>query len=100
MKKAKCFKCDKVLKFNPGLGGHGDFVLDKRDKDGLDIFICGCPRTLKFKVDVKHYMENRGKGNFIAKTVDAYLDYSDGIDKKPKKVKGSSAKKVLDFFGF
>ena len=25
MKKAKCFKCDKVLKFNPGFGGHGDF---------------------------------------------------------------------------
>ena len=100
MKKAKCFKCNKVLKFNPGFGGHGDFVKDKRDKDGLDIFICGCPRTLKFKVDVKHYMENRGKGNFIAKTVDAYLDYSDGIDKKPKKVKGSSVKKVLDFFGF
>ena len=52
MKKAKCFKCDKVLKFNPGLGGHGDFVLDKRDKDDLDIFICGCPRTIKFKIDV------------------------------------------------
>ncbi len=45
-------------------------------------------------------MKNRGKGDFIAKTVDAYLDYSDGIDKKPKKVKGSSAKKILDFFGF
>ena len=86
MKKAKCFECNKVLKFNPGFGGHGDFVKDKRDKDGLDIFICGCPRTIKFKIDVKHYMKNRSKGDFIAKTVDAY--------------KGPSAKKILDFFGF
>ena len=49
---------------------------------------------------LKHYMKNRGKGDFIAKTVDAYLDFSEGINKKPKKVKGSSAKKFLDFLGF
>lgn len=101
MKKAKCYKCKKILKFNSEFGMHGEFVHIERDKDGLDIFMCGCPRTLKFKIDMKHYYKNQQKKkNFTLKTVDAYLDFSDGIYKKPKKAKNAKAKKILDFFGF
>ena len=77
MKKAKCFKCDKILKLKPGFGGHGDFVLDKRDKDGLDIFICGCPRTLKFKIDLKTMIYI---GSLLVSGITMYFTFMSELD--------------------
>ena len=41
MKKAKCFKCKRVLTYNPEFAGKGEFVRNKRDSDGLGVFECG-----------------------------------------------------------
>ncbi len=100
MKKAKCYNCGKVLKFTQGIAGPSEFVLEQRDVDGMDIFLCGSVRGCKFKLDVKYYMENRHKKDFIAKTVDADLDFSEGHEKMPKKkIKRSVLRKARDFFG-
>ncbi len=86
MKKAKCFKCKRVLTYNQSFAGRGEFVRDKKDIDGLDIFSCGyfiC--HAEFKIDMNDFIKNGHKKNFIYKTVDAKYDYSDGINKPRKK---------------
>ena len=86
MKKAKCFKCKRVLTYNPSFAGKGEFVKNKRDSDGLDIFECGYFTChAEFKIDMIYYSKNRNKKNFIIKTVDAKYDYNDGINKPKKK---------------
>ena len=86
MKKAKCFKCKRVLTYNPSFAGKGEFVKNKRDSDGLDIFECGYFTChAEFKIDMIYYSKNRHKKNFIIKTVDAKYDYNDGINKPKKK---------------
>ena len=100
MKKAKCYKCGKVLTFTQDIAGPSEFVHEERDIDGMDIFGCGSIRGCKFKLDIKYYMKNRHKKNFIAKTVDADLDFSEGHDKKPrKKIKRSVFRKARDILG-
>ena len=87
MKKAKCFKCKRNLTYNQSFAGSGEFVREKRDIDGLDIFSCGyfiC--HAEFKIDTDYLLKNGNKKNFVHKTIDAKYDYSDGI-KKPKKKK-------------
>ena len=44
------------------------------------------------------YIKNKDNKNFIAKTVSADLDFSNGFD-KPKKMKRSFFKKAKHFFG-
>ncbi len=86
MKKAKCFKCKRVLTYNQSFAGRGEFVRDKKDIDGLDIFSCGyfiC--HAEFKIDINDFIKNGHKKNFIYKTVDAKYDYSDGINEPKKK---------------
>ena len=86
MKKAKCFKCKRVLTYNSSFAGKGEFVKNKRDSDGLDVFECGyfiC--HAEFKIDMIHYSKNSHKKNFIIKTVDAKYDFSEGIDNPKKK---------------
>ncbi len=100
MKKAKCYKCQKILSFTNNIGGSSEFVHDERDFDGMDIFLCGCFRGHRFKLDMKHYLKNRNQNNFIAKTLSADLDFSDGYDKKPKKINRSIVKKVKNLLGF
>ena len=101
MKKAKCYKCKKVLTYvSSGIAGSSSFVHDSRDIDGADIFFCGCHRGLRFKLDMKHYLSNMNKKNFIAKTVDSDLDFSEGFDKKPKKkIQRSIFRKTRDILG-
>ena len=49
---------------------------------------------------MKYYMANSHKKNFIAKTVDADWDFSEGFDKKPKKkIKRSIFRKAQKIFG-
>ena len=86
MKKARCFKCKRILKYNPEFAGKGEFVLIKKDSDGMAIFECGhffC--HAEFKIDMVHYSKNRSKKNFIIKTIDAKYDFSEGINKPKKK---------------
>ena len=86
MKKAKCFKCKRVLTYNSSFAGKGEFVKNKRDSDGLDIFECGYFTChAEFKIDMIHYSKNSHKKNFIIKTVDAKYDFSKGIDNPKKK---------------
>jgi len=86
MKKAKCFKCGRILTYNPSFAGKGEFVRNKRDRDGLDIFECGYFAChAEFKIDMVHYSKSNNKKNFIIKTVSAKFDFSDGIDKPKKK---------------
>jgi hypothetical protein len=86
MKKAKCFKCKRVLTYNSSFAGKGEFVKNKRDSDGLDIFECGYFMChAEFKIDMIHYSKNSHKKNFIIKTVDAKYDFSEGIDNPKKK---------------
>jgi|TARA_B110000305_G_scaffold87927_1_gene99112 hypothetical protein len=100
MKKAKCYNCNKVLTFTKDLGFPSNFVLDERDIDGAQIFLCGSIRGCRFKLDMKYYMANSHKKNFIAKTVDADWDFSEGFDKKPKKkIKRSIFRKAQKIFG-
>ena len=100
MKNAKCYNCGKVLTYTNGIAGPSEFVHDERDIDGMDIFLCGSIRGCRFKIDMKHYLKNRDKKNFIAKTVSADLDFSGGFDKKPKKIERSPIRKIKDIFGF
>ena len=68
MKKAKCFKCKRVLTYNSSFAGKGEFVKNKRDSDGLDIFECGYFMChAEFKIDMIHYSKNSHKKNFIIK---------------------------------
>ena len=98
--KAKCYKCKKILTFTSELGMPSNFVLEGRDIDGTDVFSCGCIRGLHFKLNLPDYIKNKGKKNFIAKTVNADLDYSNGIDKIPKKkIKRSPLAKAKRFLG-
>ena len=100
MKKAKCYNCKKVLTYAQDLGGPSEFVHDERDIDGVDIFLCGSIRGCRFKLDMKYYMANRHKKNFIAKTVDADWDFSEGHNKKPKKkIQRSIFRKARNIFG-
>lgn len=100
MKKAKCYKCKKILTYTLDIAGPSQFVRDARDVDGVDIFLCGSARGCRFKIDMKHYFANRNKKNFIARTVDPDWDFSAGIDKKPtKKIKRSVFRKARDFLG-
>ena len=86
MKKAKCFKCKRVLTYNSSFDGKGEFVKNKRDSDGLDIYECGYFMChAEFKFDMIHYSKNSHKKNFIIKTVDAKYDFSEGIDNPKKK---------------
>ena len=86
MKKAKCFKCKRVLTYNSSFAGKGEFVKNKRDSDGLDVFDCGYFMChAEFKIDMIHYSKNSHKKNFIMKTVDAKYDFSEGIDNPKKK---------------
>ncbi|MBC8306253.1 MAG: hypothetical protein H8E55_62145 [Pelagibacterales bacterium] len=86
MKKAKCFKCKRVLTYNSSFAGKGEFVKNKRDSDGLDVFECGYFMChAEFKIDMIHYSKNSHKKNFIIKTVDAKYDFSEGIDNPKKK---------------
>ena len=77
-----------------------EFIKDERDIDGLDIFLCGSIRGCRFKIDMKHYMKNRHKKDFIIKTVSADNDYSAGFDKRPKKIKRSLFAKVKRILGW
>ena len=101
MKKAKCYKCKKVLTYaQKGIAGPSSFVHEERDIDGMDIFMCGSFRGCRFKLDMKYYMANRHKKKFIARTVDADLDFSGGVDKKPKKkIQRSIFKKARNILG-
>ena len=100
MKKAKCYNCKKVLTYAQDLGGPSEFVHDVRDIDGVDIFLCGSIRGCRFKLDMKYYMANRHKKNFIAKTVDADWDFSEGHNKKSKKkIQRSIFRKARNIFG-
>ena len=100
MKKAKCYNCKKVLTYAQDLGGPSEFVHDERDIDGVDIFSCGSIRGCRFKLDMKYYMANRHKKNFIAKTVDADWDFSEDHNKKPKKkIQRSIFRKARNIFG-
>jgi hypothetical protein len=86
MKKAKCFKCKRVLTYNSSFAGKGEYVKNKRDSDGLDVFECGYFMChAEFKIDMIHYSKNNHKKNFIIKTVDAKYDFSEGIDNPKKK---------------
>ena len=86
MKKAKCFKCKRLLTYNSSFAGKGEFVKNKRDSDGLDVFECGYFMChAEFKIDMTHYSKNSHKKNFIIKTVDAKYDFSEGIDNPKKK---------------
>ena len=73
-KQIKCFSCSDLSTVTPPL---------KRDSDGLDIFQCPSCKT-KFKLDMAYYLENMGTEDFLVKTVDANLDFSDGYDEPPK----------------
>jgi len=97
MKAAKCFKCKKKITFSTGICGPKSFTRDKRDNDGLDIFVCGCFNPTRFKIDMKDYLKNRNKKNFFLKTVPYNYDYSDGMDKNPKIKKVSPIKKIFDW---
>ena len=62
MKKAKCFKCKRVLTYNSSFAGKGEFVKNKRDSDGLDVFECGYFMChAEFKIDMIHYSKNSHK---------------------------------------
>lgn len=99
MKSAKCFKCNKILKFTNSVAMPSEFVLEERDsEDRLDIFICGCFKNTRFKINVKDYLKNKNKKNFVAKTLDANLVFINGFEKKPIKKKISLIKKTLNFF--
>ena len=55
MKKAKCFKCKRNLTYHQSFAGSGEFVREKRDIDGLDIFSCGyfiCHAEFKIDTDL------------------------------------------------
>lgn len=98
MKKAQCYNCGKTLTYTTGIAGPSEFVKDERDTDGFDIFICGSIKSCRFKMDMNFYIKNKNNKNFIAKTVSADLDFSNGFD-KPKKIKRSFFKKTKNFFG-
>ena len=98
--KAKCYNCGKIKTYQshePAMPS--EFSKDERDIDGLDIFLCGSIRGCRFKIDMKHYMKNRHKKDFIIKTVSADNDYSAGFDKRPKKIKRSLFTKVKRILG-
>jgi len=100
MKKAKCYNCKKVLTYAQDVAGPSQFVLEERDIDGMDIFECGSFRGCRFKIDIKYYRTNSHKKNFIAKTVDADWDFSEGHDKKPKKkIQRSIFRKARNILG-
>ena len=52
MKKAKCFKCKRVLTYNSSFAGKGEYVKNKRDSDGLDIFESNQTLSLVKTVDI------------------------------------------------
>jgi hypothetical protein len=76
MKKAKCYKCKKILTFTQDLPTPSNFIVKRKDSDGTLIFECGCIKKLEFKMDYKYYLENRSKKNFIIKTINSDLDFS------------------------
>lgn len=98
LKKAQCYNCGKTLTITTGIAGPSEFVKDERDADGFDVFICGSIKSCRFKIDMNFYIKNKDNKNFIAKTVSADLDFSNGFD-KPKKMKRSFFKKAKHFFG-
>ncbi len=85
----RCFKCGYELVPSQKVYGSGkEYKHRERDTDGLDIFCCCrffC--NADFKIDMKHYLENRETEGFIANTVSAKLDFCDGYDKPPKRKK-------------
>ena len=100
MAKAKCYKCSKVLTYQEYAGGPSTWTHYERDVDGTDVFMCGCIRGIKFKLDLVYYFKNRVKKNFVAKTVHGDTDYSKGIEKKSKKkINRSIFRKAKDLFG-
>ena len=63
MKKAKYFKCKRVLTYNPEFAGKGEFVRSKRDSDGLGVFECGYFTChAEFKIDMIHYSKKQTAG--------------------------------------
>ena len=100
MKKAKCYNCGKTLTYTLNEpAGPSEFILDEKDFDGMAIFLCGSFKGCRFKLDMADYLKNKDKENFVAKTLDADLDFSDGFDKKPKKIKRSLFRKAKNFLG-
>ena len=55
--------------------------------------------NVKLKKSTMRRKKKNNKKDFVAKTVDADLDFSDGFDKKPKKMKRSIFKKAKNFLG-
>ena len=63
MKKAKYFKCKRVLTYNPEFAGKGEFARNKRDSDGLGVFECGYFTChAEFKIDMIHYSKKQTAG--------------------------------------
>ena len=87
MKKVQCYKCGHILEPSQKVYASGkEYNHVKRDSDGLDIFCCArffC--NTEFKIDMSHYIENKETEGFVAKTVSAKLDFSDGYDQPPKR---------------
>lgn len=99
----KCNGCGKEKKFtfNTPCMPSEYTVDEKQDVDGIPIFMCGGIKGCRFKINPIDYMKNRENENYIVKTVDADLDFSDwDYENLPtKKIQRSIFKKAKNFLG-
>ena len=71
-KKIKCYECGEINDPTPPL---------RRDTDGLDVFECPSCQS-EFKIDTNHYMENKDKEDFVARTFSSSLDTTKDYDQE------------------